>query len=101
MAEFVKVAKVGEVPANSGRVVQVGGAEVALFNVGGAFFATANSCVHRGGPLGEGMCEGETVVCPWHGWEYEIKTGKCLTNPSAQIATYPVKVEDGDVLVAV
>ncbi len=101
MANFVKVSKASDVKVNSSTVVQVNGTEVALFNLDGTFYAIDNTCVHRGGPLGEGACEGDLVVCPWHGWEYEIKTGKCVTNPSAQVATYPVKVEGDDVLVGV
>lgn len=100
MAEFVKVAKASAVPVNSGTVVQVNGTDVALFNLGGTFYAINNTCLHRGGPLGEGACEGDIVVCPWHGWEFEIKTGRCVTNPSAQVAAYQVKVEGDDVFVA-
>ena len=73
--------------------------DIALFNCGGKFYATANTCIHRGGPLGEGLLEGTTVVCPWHGWEFDVASGACITNPKAKISTYPVKVEGNDLLV--
>lgn len=98
---FVKVAKISDVAEGFGIMVSIEGIEVALFNVGGKFYAMNNTCAHRGGPLGEGMLEGATVTCPWHGWQYDIVSGKGIMPPSAQIPTYKVKVEGEDVLVSV
>jgi len=100
MADFVKVAKVDEVPQGEGIVVEVNGVEVALFNVDGNFCAINNTCLHRGGPLGEGYLEGEIVTCPWHGWQYDVMTGVSITNPRAQVKRYEVKVEGSEVKVA-
>lgn len=95
------VAKVSEVPPGTAKVVVVAGRPVALFNVGGTFFATDNVCLHRGGPIGEGVLDGTCVTCPWHGWEYDVRTGQNLGNPAAKLRTYRVVVEDGGVTVLV
>jgi nitrite reductase/ring-hydroxylating ferredoxin subunit len=99
MAEFVKIAGTAELTPGSGLVKEVNGQAIALFNVEGAYYAIDNTCVHRGGPLGEGDLEGDTVTCPWHAWQYSVKTGKSLNNPSACVKTYEVKVEGTDVKV--
>ncbi|CAI4029839.1 Nitrite reductase (NAD(P)H) small subunit [Nitrospira tepida] len=99
MAEFVRVAGVSDVPMGSGRVFEVGDRSIAIFNVDGSFFATDNTCAHRGGPLGEGELEGEVVTCPWHSWEYNVRTGISLTTPSASVKTYDVQVDGEDVKV--
>ncbi len=97
--EAIAVAKVTDVPPGTSKVVIVAGRPVALFNVGGTFFATDNSCLHRGGPLGEGTLDGEVATCPWHGWQYDVKTGGNLGNPAAKLRTYRVVVEGDDVKV--
>jgi nitrite reductase/ring-hydroxylating ferredoxin subunit len=74
---------------------------IALFNVGGTIFATDNTCLHQGGPLGEGELVGDVVICPWHQWEYNVRTGEIPGNSSAKVATYPVQVEGNDIKVAV
>ena len=99
MAEFVKVAGKGDVAPGSGVVAEVNGQAIAVFNVDGTYYAIDNTCVHRGGPLGEGELEGDTVTCPWHGWHYSVKTGKSINNPSACVKSYQVKVEVSDVKV--
>lgn len=101
MAEFVKVASVGELPAGSCKAVEVNGRTIALFNVGGQVFALDNTCLHQGGPLGEGMLEGEVVTCPWHMWEYNVRTGEKVGSPSLRVAAYPVEVEGNDIKVAI
>ncbi len=101
MAEFVKVATLAELPPGSGKPVEVNGKAIALFNVGGQVYAIDNTCLHRGGPLGDGMLEGEVVTCPWHMWEYNVRTGEFVANPEIKVATYPVQVEGTDIKVAV
>lgn len=101
MAQFTKAAKKSEIPKGTGKVVEVDGKTVAVLNCGGTFYAIDNACPHRGGPLGEGTLTGTTVSCPWHGWEYDVKTGGCLLNPAVSVPAYEVKVEGEDVLVAV
>jgi nitrite reductase/ring-hydroxylating ferredoxin subunit len=94
------VAKVAEVPPGTAKVVLVAGRPVALFNVGGTFYATDGVCLHRGGPIGEGLLEGTRVTCPWHGWEYDVRTGQNVGNPAAKLRTFSVTVEGDDVMIA-
>lgn len=91
------VAKVGDVKPGEAKVVVVLGRLVALYNVNGAFYATENTCLHRGGPLGEGFLDGAIVTCPQHGWQYDVRTGSNFMNPAATLRTYRVFVEDGAV----
>ncbi len=97
MAEFVRVTGAADVAPGSGVVAEVKGQSIAVFNVDGTYFAIDNTCVHRGGPLGEGELEGDTVTCPWHGWQYNVKSGKSINNPSACVKSYQVTVEGSDV----
>lgn len=99
MGEWIQIAKTDEISPGTGIVVEAMDKCLAVFNVDGAFHVTDNMCLHRGGPLGEGDLEGETVTCPWHGWEYNVKTGHCATNPSSNIKSYEAVVENGDVKV--
>ena len=101
MAEFVKVASLTELPPGSARTVEVNGKAIALFNVQGTVYATDNTCLHQGGPLGEGDLIGEVVVCPWHQWEYDVRTGEMPGNSSIKISTYPVQVEGDQIKVAI
>jgi nitrite reductase/ring-hydroxylating ferredoxin subunit len=101
MTEFTKVASTDDLAPGDGSVVEVNGVEIALYNVDGAFYALSNTCVHQGGPLGEGFIEGETVTCPWHGWQYNVKTGVSVMSDQIRVACYEVKVEGSDVLAAV
>jgi len=101
MAEFIKVACLTELSPGSAKVVEVAGKTIALFNVGGTIYATDNTCLHQGGPLGEGELIGDVVVCPWHQWEYNVRTGENVGNAFLKLATYPVQVEEGDIKVGV
>jgi NAD(P)H-dependent nitrite reductase small subunit len=95
----MKVAAVADVPEGEGRVIEAGELTLALFNVDGRFFAIDNRCVHRGGPLGEGSLEEQVVMCPWHGWRFDVTTGANVNNPAVKVACFPVSVEDGAVYV--
>ena len=99
MGEFVRVAGTADVEPGHGIVAEVSGKTLAVFNVDGTFHVMDNTCLHRGGPLGEGDVEGEVVTCPWHGWQYNVKTGGCVNNPAVKVETYQVKVEGTDVKV--
>ena len=100
MSHFVKVATKSEIEAGSGKKVEINGKEIALFNIGGSFCAMDDTCSHRGGPLSEGSLEDNVVTCPWHGWQYDVRTGAWLTNPSVNQNKYEVKVEGNDILIS-
>jgi nitrite reductase/ring-hydroxylating ferredoxin subunit len=101
MPEFVKVAKASEMRPGEARTVECGARTIALCNADGRFHALDNTCVHRGGPLGEGFLDGTTLTCPWHGWQYDVTTGQVTMNPAAKVAVYATKVEGDDVLIEV
>ena len=91
----VRVGRAGDVPAGEGRVVDVAGRTLAVFNVGGRYYAIDNVCPHRGGPLGEGDVDGTAVACPWHAWRFDVTTGANVNNPAVKVACYAVS-EDAD-----
>lgn len=99
MPTFVRIASKSELPPGSGKTFQVGGKSVAVFNAGGEFLAVDDRCAHMGGPLGEGSLEGCIVTCPWHGWKYDLKTGRA-DRGAARVAPHPVRLEGDDVLVS-
>ncbi|MEW5975010.1 MAG: Rieske 2Fe-2S domain-containing protein [Acidobacteriota bacterium] len=99
MAEFVSVARRGDIAEGQGKSFEVSGKTIALFCINGTFYAIDNTCVHRGGPLAEGQLEGTLITCPWHRWQYEVTTGACRTNPNARVSSYPVRVDGDDIQV--
>lgn len=101
MSDFVRAIAVTDLAPGSCTEVSVGGRPVALFNVGGEFHAIGNICIHRGGPLGQGMLDGNIVMCPWHAWTYDVTTGVSTVNPDLKVPKYEVKVEEGQVFVKV
>jgi nitrite reductase/ring-hydroxylating ferredoxin subunit len=99
MGNRTKIANTNDLNPGDCRVVEVGGKPLALFNVDGTFYALDNTCLHRGGPLGEGELDGRIVTCPWHGWQYDVTTGANANNPSVKVACVPVTVEGASVFV--
>lgn len=95
----VKVAKTSDLKSGQNKVVTANGKTLALFNVDGKFYALENTCLHRGGPLGEGTLEGNTVTCPWHGWQYDVTNGECKTAPGLKEKSYAVEVNGEDVYI--
>ena len=94
-----RIGATADIPDGSRAIVDVAGKKIAVFNVGGKFFAIDNACKHRGGPLGDGELDGTNVTCPWHGWEYDITTGANLDEPSIKVGCYVVKVEGDDLVI--
>lgn len=95
---------------------EVDGVELAVFNVNGEYVAVVNYCIHQSGPLCEGpltgttagdpekweydwVKEGEILTCPWHGWEFDLRSGTCLSDPQYRLLTYDVCVEEGQIKV--
>ena len=98
MAELVTVAKTSELGPGQAKTVQVKGRTVALFNVGGTYYAIDETCTHAGGPLSEGSVGGTTVTCPWHGAQFDLASGKALAPPAPEgVTRYPVRVEGDDI----
>ena len=101
MAAFVKVAELSQLAPGKPMTVDVEGRRLALFNVDGTIHCTDNACLHRGGPLGEGFLQGTTVTCPWHGWQFDVATGSCATNPAASLRCFETRIQGDDILVAI
>ena len=91
MAE-TQVCAASDVPENGVISREVGDELVAIYNIDGTYYAIGNACAHADGPLGEGTVEGCVVTCPDHGWQYDLRDGKCRTNPQARVPTYPVQI---------
>jgi nitrite reductase (NADH) small subunit/3-phenylpropionate/trans-cinnamate dioxygenase ferredoxin subunit len=96
---FLRTARKDEIPADTIREFAVDGKSVALANVDGSFYAINNTCLHRGGPLGQGELEGNVVTCPWHGWQYDVTNGKVTMNPAVGVQCYAVEVRGEDIFV--
>ena len=101
MAGFVTVARADDLAAGEMRRVQVGEDEIALARIGDKFYAVQGACLHLQGPLADGKLEDHVLTCPWHGWQYDLRTGKNEFDLAIQLRTYDVRVEDGEVRVAV
>ena len=97
----IRVAMAADVPIGEARVVDAGGKPIALVNAGGTLYAVDNTCLHRGGPVGEGELDGTVLTCPWHGWRWDVKTGANTNNPAVKLACHPVTVENGEVYVEI
>lgn len=100
MSDFEPVARADEIPPGTGKQLLLGDRVIALFNVDGTFYAMDGVCLHRGGPVGEGDLEETIVTCPWHGFQYDVTTGRNVMDPDIGLEPYPVEVVDGVVRVA-
>ncbi len=100
MPDYITVAKIVDLKPGQAKIILAGGQQIALFNVGGNFYATSNVCLHMAGPLGEGDLSDQVVSCPYHGWQYDVKTGVSETNPSVKVKTYEVKTEGSSILIS-
>ncbi len=96
---YYKVADVHEVLPGSGKRVEINGDDIAVFNFKGEYFAINDLCPHRGASLSEGFLDAGKVFCPWHCFDFNLKTGECTTVPSIRVQAYEVKVEGDEVFV--
>jgi len=100
MAEWVRLCNVEEAPAE-GAVCErsAGGRDLCLARIGGELKAVDNLCPHRQGPLSEGWIEGNSVVCPWHSWAFDLTTGDASYPEGERVAAFALRVDGGNVLV--
>lgn len=96
----MRVASACEIPAGTGRPYVAGDFEVAIFNVGGEFFAIENSCPHQGGPLADGWLDGPFVTCPWHAWCFDVRSGKMTLGEFAFVPRFAVRHEGEHIYVS-
>jgi len=97
---ILRAASVDEIPVGQGKTIEVHGVELAIFNGGsGRYYASSPSCPHEDGPLGDGVLHGDTIICPWHGFDFDVATGACRVDPDLSIRLYPVRVEGTDLFV--
>jgi nitrite reductase/ring-hydroxylating ferredoxin subunit len=102
MQEKTAVCRLEEIKPGQMKYIDVDGLPIALANVDGTIYAFGDSCRHEGGSLSSGVLRDEIVTCPWHGWAYNVRTGKSLIPPvGLRIPTYAVEVDDGMVSVVV
>lgn len=103
MADKIKIAGIHEVPKGQGKQIELPekGLSLGLFNVDGSYYVMNGVCSHVGGPLGEGDLDGNVVICPWHGWAFDVMTGNCAGRPGLQQTCYPVSVSGEDIFVEV
>src|SRR5580765_2194483 len=101
---FIAVLDLNELPPNSQKIVSLGAQKIALFHYNNEITAMGNSCLHKGGPLGAGKVEkkydGLYVTCPWHGWEYNVRSGSAPPGFGDQQSFYEVKIEDDKIFVS-
>ena len=100
--EYVEIAPVSELPNGERLFIEVGDKALVIFNIAGQYFAIGDICSHDEGPLGDGDLEGFNIVCPRHGGEFDVQTGKAVQMPAVvDIPAYPVKVVDGMIQVGI
>ncbi len=88
-------------PAGEAKEFTVGNRVICVANIGGVYSAVDNVCSHRGGPLGQGVIMDSKLICPWHGWQYDVTTGIPVQNPNLKIDVYPLKIQGEDVFVEI
>jgi len=97
---YIRLAAQSELPGiGEVKEFEAGDKTICVANVNGRLSAVDNVCLHMGGPLGQGYLEGNKLVCPWHGWEYDPQTGELLDDPSSKLAVYPIKMENGEAFI--
>lgn len=95
MPQWVAIARADDCPPGTSLELVAGDQIVALFNVEGTFFALDGVCPHQGGPLGRGCLSGAIVTCPWHGWQFDVRSGQHQLSPKLKQPGFEVRVDDG------
>tara|TARA_B100000029_G_scaffold451870_1_gene476731 strand:+ start:92 stop:397 length:306 start_codon:yes stop_codon:yes gene_type:complete len=100
MPQSIRVAKAYDIPAGEGATVYAGSIRIAVFNVDGVYHAISDACIHAGASLGEGRLEGEMVVCPLHGWRFNVKTGISDFDGGICLDRYDVRISGMDLYIS-
>lgn len=99
MSRKIRAATVSDIPPGTGKELTLEGRITALFNVEGEFFAIDGICAHAGGPVGKGLLQGNIVTCPWHGWQYDVRSGAHCLNETIRQKKFPVSVEGEEIFI--
>ncbi|MGN6183587.1 MAG: Rieske (2Fe-2S) protein [Thermoanaerobaculia bacterium] len=99
MSEFLEIATIADVPLGRAIARTIGDRTIAIYHTAKGYFATDNTCPHRGGPLAEGDLIGDEINCPWHLWGFDVTTGVCAGNPSISIVTHELRIDGERILV--
>jgi 3-phenylpropionate/trans-cinnamate dioxygenase ferredoxin component len=98
--EYVEIAPVSQLPDGERLFVDLGDKPIVIFNIAGQFFAIGDVCSHDDGPLGDGVIEGNHIVCPRHGAEFDVRSGKAVAMPAViDIPAYPVQIREGNIFI--
>ena len=99
---WVRAASAAEIPPGGFKEVRLDDRTIAIFHLSDGYYAIEDVCTHDGGPLAEGILEGNVIECPRHGARFDIRTGAVLSMPAtAPVTTYPVRIAGGEIQVAV
>lgn len=101
MSGYQKVCQRDDLEDGQVERIEMDGKDIALVKIDGEFHALDGTCPHQGGPLGEGMVDREELMCPWHGWTFEVESGEHVSLPDEGVETFDVKIDGDDVLVSV
>ncbi len=100
--DYVEIAPASDLSSGERLFVEVADKPIVIFNIAGQFFAIGDVCTHDEGPLGDGDLEGYNIVCPRHGAEFDIRSGKVMQMPAVvDIPAYPVQVRDGNIFIGI
>ncbi len=99
MPRWIEIAKSADCPPGSSKELVAEDTMIALFNVDGQFYALDGVCPHQGGPLGQGCVTNDIVTCPWHGWQFDVRSGEHQLNRNLRQPTFEVRVDDGAIFV--
>jgi nitrite reductase (NADH) small subunit len=99
MEDYIDVASVNDVNVGRAKRLAVGARIIALYHTQRGFFASDNTCPHRGGPLADGDLIGDEIICPWHLWGFDVASGVCTGNSDISITTHELKIEGDRILV--
>ncbi|MBI4670258.1 MAG: Rieske (2Fe-2S) protein [Chloroflexi bacterium] len=91
--KIVTIARADDIQEGERKIVNVDGISIGMFHHNGNWYALRNSCLHRGGPVCTGKLEGDTLTCPWHGFQYDVRDGHLIVDPKSRLDTFKVRLE--------